>query len=173
VDEIRFDAIARSLSQFPTRRGALRAIVSGLLVAGGIDRLGLATTSAKKKKTKKTCPRCRRLMKGKCNRAHKPDGTVCGPGLICQSGNCRRGCPAGQELCAGTCLPLCGTGTARNPSTCACCLTSGQTCPAAPATNTCCSGNCPAGTCVGGLTGTMCRFGAQCASAVCNGGICA
>src|SRR5688572_25001219 len=98
MDASRFDGLSRSLSESPTRRGAVRGL-AGLVAAGLLGRLGLADSAAKKSDKKdKTCPPCRKKKHGQCTKAKKPDGTPCGTGKTCQSGKCRRSCPV---PCAG------------------------------------------------------------------------
>jgi hypothetical protein len=98
-----FDALARSLTDRRSRRGALAAVVGGALGVAG-----LAKTDAKKKKP---CPPCKKRKKGKCKKT-LPDGTSCSGGT-CQGGRCLAAvpppatgdCPSGHKPCDGGCIP--------------------------------------------------------------------
>src|SRR5688572_13477137 len=76
-----FDRLARSLTNARSRRGALVALLGGVL-----GRRGIAEADAKKGKKphggrgtgggKKTRPPCKKRTQGKC-RKKRPDGTAC------------------------------------------------------------------------------------------------
>jgi hypothetical protein len=86
MDGARFDSLARSLTAARSRRAALAAVLSGSL---GL--LGRTETAAKKGKTQKPCPPCRKRKQGKC-KGTQPEGTGCtdgtGRGGTCQRGSC-------------------------------------------------------------------------------------
>ena len=91
----------------------------------------------------------------------------------CASGVCEAGkCTCAGDICKGVCRVACAsTVAARNPDTCACCRTNGQTCIDGTC-NCCCSGTCsgPVGQkpCVGLPDGAGCSFDAQCESGSCE-----
>jgi hypothetical protein len=142
----RFDALLRSLTATPSRRGVAHAL-AGIIVAGTLDPLfGLTDAAAKKKKKKRkkkppvsltppiTCtPNCfdRTCGNDGC------DGSCgeCGAGFLCQGGNCA--CPPGTKTCGASCVP-----------TTACCppCTGGQSC----LSNGSCATPCVDGGCSGG-----------------------
>jgi hypothetical protein len=118
MDETRFDTLARSFTETPSRRSALGLLASSAL--GGLLTLGTISTEAKKKKKKKrkksattvppttlgpvSPPPCVRDCTDKlCG--DDGCGGSCGPceGGTCPSGQCE--CPLGKKHCEGTCIP--------------------------------------------------------------------
>jgi len=199
-----FDTLTCALTESRSRRGTLVSLLGGTL---GL--FGLAETAARtgkgdhgkgKKKSKKSCPPCKKRNKGKCKKT-KPDGTTC-PGGTCQNGTCCRAscagkvcgddgcggtcgtacsaghtcqngtcrCPSGTELCEGSCLALCAPETPRNPSTCTCCKPPSTPCSVGPG-NECCSGICR-GFCSNSMA--LCSSQSDCpaGAGVCNFGFC-
>ena len=153
MDADRFDARARLVTVSPSRRHILGFGLSftvATLVAPGSE------AKNRKKKCKKTCGPCKKCRKGKC-----------------------RNTSSSKEACGGKCLPLCVSSpelaTERNPLTCECCVSNGQS----PGGNIClitvpcCSQKCDAGTCVPLEQGEACDFDAQCESGSCVLGECA
>ncbi|MDQ2655123.1 MAG: hypothetical protein M3Z20_18990, partial [Chloroflexota bacterium] len=108
MDANGFDALARTLTDARSRRGALAS-----LLAGTFGLAALTETAAKKKKP---CPPCKKRKKGKC-KAKLPDGTACESGT-CQGGRCvthpcRDGIRNGNETdidCGGGSCPRCING---------------------------------------------------------------
>ena len=101
MDGSRFDALARTLHEVRSRRGAFAPLLGG---AQGL--LGLAETTAKKKKKKKKKPLVPSPVPptpciASC--ADKACGAADGCGGVCQSGSCASGesCISGQ--CVGVC----------------------------------------------------------------------
>jgi hypothetical protein len=87
VDATRFDALTRWFDSTVQRRAAS---LFGASALGGVFAIGPlldAEGKKKRKNKKKKCAPCRKKKKGKCKK-HKPNGTTCGEGKICQSGSC-------------------------------------------------------------------------------------
>ena len=81
MNELRFDALARALSNgSATRRKLTRGLV-GAAISAGVAAFAWDDGTAKKR-----CPSCKKRKKGKC-KGRKPDGSAC-PGGTCQSGSC-------------------------------------------------------------------------------------
>src|SRR5215217_720802 len=79
MDEIHFDALARTVTAAGSRRRALAAL-------SGVLGLALGASSPETSEAKKQCPPCKKRKNDKCKK-DKPDGTAC-PGGACQSGRC-------------------------------------------------------------------------------------
>ena len=182
MDAARFDALAKSLTDAHSRRGAL-----GGLLAGALGVLGVRSEEAEAHDPRKKCKKKSGDAKKKClkkakkhNAQHaaeatvppppcvgQPDGTNCPGGGFCQGGVCA--CPVGMRLC-GTCVNT-QTSTAH-------CGSCGVVC---TQYKTCCQGTCknPNGTpecCLG--SGEVCTpdggitFGAYvCCSKSCDTGV--
>ena len=154
MDGARFDTLTRFLTEARSRRGTLVALLGGTL-----SLVGLAETSAKKKKHKK-----------KRQRPVSPPP---------QSPPSSPSCPEGQRLCRGTCLSVlicctdddCAGGRTCQAGTCACPLAKPHICPGSTLCQQCCvtadctdttSGaglpTCTNGTCTC-VTGTYCPLG--------------
>ncbi len=97
----RFEALARSLLAFPSRRALFSLGLSGLLGVAGIEIID--ARKKKKKKCKKKCPVCQRCKKGKCK--PKANGTACGENRTCGTGECL--CAAEFAPCDGACCGEC------------------------------------------------------------------
>lgn len=82
-----FTVLLRTLSRTPSRRHALRGLVS--IISGGLLMQGTPGNTTARRDPDKKCPPCRKKKHGQCNKAKKPDGTPCGTGKICISGKCR------------------------------------------------------------------------------------
>ena len=158
MDAEQFDTLARSLTEGRSRRGALAAVVGGVLGVAG-----LAEAGAKKKKP---CPPCKKRKQGKCKKK-LPDGTAC-PGGICQGGRCASptcsdGAKNGSETdvdCGGDC-PRCLNGrTCSSRDDCVGALCKDGTCQV-------CLGNPECGTDDNGACG--CQQPATGGSRVCTG----
>ena len=192
----RFDALSRSLSLTPSRRGALRLLAG--LVFGSLVTLRAGDAAAhdalkackkKKGKQKKKCvkkarahnathtaapggqvPACTPNCAGK-NCGLDGCGGLCGS---CNDGTCTDGtclCRGGEEVCQGTCVPKCGTLQIRIPGSCTCCGGPSTACPTG--SHTCCSQRCsPSGFCEGRPVGDPCQFNEQCTYENCTGSIC-
>jgi hypothetical protein len=153
MDSARFDQLTQVIGALSTRRAAL-----ALLSALGLTSALADEIDAKKKlkkKCKKKCGPCRKCKKGKCK--PKPDGTDCGNGQVCQSGQCicptdccadsdcasDQVCLGGQCVCATEC---CADGDC--DSDCAAC-DAGQCVSTCPEGEVCqgdtCVANCPGG----------------------------
>jgi hypothetical protein len=174
MDADRFDALLRSLSHVPSRRGAVR-LVAGAALGGAFGWLRATEAEAKK----------RRKKKGKKKRRCAPQcaGKTCGPdgcgrscgwcaGGACEAGICT--CPPGTELCGDVCRIRCADFFARDPDTCGCCKLAPLHC---VGSHECCSGFCAPntsglGSCQGRAEGEHCRFDWQCRTATCTGGVC-
>lgn len=103
MDVLRFDVLARQLSQDGSRRRLLSLFTGtalGGLLAATFGQDGDAKNKKNRKKKKscknKTCDECQSCRKGKC--LAKPDGTACSTGF-CQDGACigEGNCPSNQE----------------------------------------------------------------------------
>lgn len=146
MDGSHFDILVRGMAHSRSRRGALRTLATGWLVAVGLAVEGRPVLGDRCKKAGKKCEKngdcCRGLTcKGKkcaCKAQGKACGnTCCTSGETCiDSGSAQQCCPAGQ-VCGGTC---CANGEE--------CLAEGpqQCCPATKVCGTECCG--PHRTCV-------------------------
>jgi hypothetical protein len=83
MDDNRFDALARLLSNPSSRRSAVSLTAGGIL---GALATAAATAKKRKRKCKKKCGPCRKCRHGKCK--PKPNGTPCGACQICTAGQC-------------------------------------------------------------------------------------
>ena len=156
MESDRFDALLRRLTQARSRRGAVTALVGGVLGLAG-----LAETTAKKRKKKKKkkgasgsppSPPPPPLSPPVCTptcAATDPCGDdgcggscgTCSGAASCLSGRCV--CPGTEVYCGGACHPACHASITRNPITCACCIPADGGC---HGSDTCCSGlACPCG----------------------------
>jgi hypothetical protein len=99
MDDTRFDAFNRSLTNLRSRRGTL-----GALLGGTLGLLGLSETTAKKKK-KKPAQACAAACKTTCSTcyARAAGGTLCG-GV--GSADCATPCSSDND-CVGTIRPFC------------------------------------------------------------------
>lgn len=109
MDDIRFDALARSLILGSSRRHLTR-LAGGLTLAGVPMLAGEPPVAAKRKKKKK--------------KPHPPTGgcsSGCPGGQVCRAGACE--CPqAAPHWCASanTCVPACPTGMVFDQGSCGC-----------------------------------------------------
>ncbi len=111
MDQHRFDALARTVGEWTTRRGAL-ALLAGL----GLGSFGTLEVEARKNgRCKPSCPECSKCKKGKCKKKKngkkkckkgkcqlQTDGTACTGGGSCCNGTC---CSANQVCQTGSCFP--------------------------------------------------------------------
>lgn len=81
MDEARFDDMVRTLGEWRTRRGALRALAAAMAALAVRD---AGEAAAKRCKSHADCPDCNR-----CNPRTK---------------RCARGCPKGKQCCGGECV---------------------------------------------------------------------
>jgi hypothetical protein len=122
----RFDALSRTLTTLPTRRGVLGGVVTTMF-AGLPLALGSEGAAARKKKKKK----CKGDKK-KCGKACIPRDNCCtnadcDDGETCQSGTCTttncipqcEGRTCGDDGCGGTCGD-CGNNEVCDSGTCIC-----------------------------------------------------
>jgi hypothetical protein len=124
MDDRRFDALARTLTTLSPRRAFLRLVSAGALSAmAGV--FGGASRHDAEAKCKKSCGPCRKCKQRKCKKK-KPDGTSCGNGGRCRSGQCCMprcvGKPCGDaDGCGGTCTAQqgCTTGCSAGERPCA------------------------------------------------------
>lgn len=86
VDPFRFDALARLLSDTPSRRGALRLVVGTLVALTAAEE----TEANRKKAEAKRCPRKRRCGKDCCRASQ-----------ICVGGRCQAKGACGDSPCFG------------------------------------------------------------------------
>jgi hypothetical protein len=153
MDASHFDALVRLVTVSSPRRAVLRAGLTLTLVM-------FSARDSEAKKRKKKCTK------------------KCGPCEKCKKGKCKN-TASGKEPCGGNCVERCPSGpplaTERNPLTCDCCVSNGQSLGGnfcltfAP----CCSAKCSSGTCVALEQGEACDFDAQCESRNCDNGECA
>jgi hypothetical protein len=192
MDADRFDALARSLSATPSRRGALRLLVGsafgGLVTLGDGDADAHNALTACKKKSGKQKKKC--LKKAKKHNASHTAARSCTPSCTgktcgdngcggscgtCTGGTCSQtgvcDCGSGKELCRGACVSTCTSSQMRPPGTCNdCCYVNGTARDVGLSTCvvTCCSGHCnPSGSgheCTGRAHCEECTFDEQCAN---------
>ncbi len=180
MDGDRFDTLARSIHEAPSRRGLLRGLAGTALGLAALRLSGVASAKKRRKKKRKKRKRggsCEPQCNGK-DCGNDGCGSSCGSctGGICQDGVCT--CP--EDNCGGSCVTYCPAilGQERNPTTCACCLSNRtvfgniQTPPnlCSPCCSAVCSVN-PGATgnrCFGKLAGDGCEFDTQCTSFDCQ-----
>jgi hypothetical protein len=126
MDGKRFDGLLRTATTAHSRRGAVVAVLGGM-----VGLLGPTETEAKRKKHKKkkggsppppkprcpaTCPDCQQCVNGQ-SCTPKADGTACGNNdcKTCQSGACVN--KADNTLCNDS-TGKCGSGTCKTPPAC-------------------------------------------------------
>lgn len=183
MDVDRFDALSRSLSTTPSRRGALRlltgSIFGGLITLGSRDIEAHNAKSACKKKSGKAKKKC--LKKAKKHAAsHTTVTSTCTPncgGKTCGDDGCGGSCGpcTGGSCSGGACV--CTNGLVACGSRCAMGNGSLVSCPPNGVTTACCSGTCRElfngpQVCQGRAVGDACEVPAQCNSNVCTGGVC-
>jgi hypothetical protein len=151
MDAERFEAQVRRIAISGSRR-----VILGIGLTLPLALLSVPSSKAKKrkKKCKKKCGPCEKCKQGKCKRV-----------------------PPGSEACGGKCVPACLStpelATERDPLTCDCCISNGQSLEVCLILTPCCSEMCSSGTCVGIEQGNVCAFDAQCESGICVLGECA
>jgi hypothetical protein len=168
----RIDALARSLSAAPSRRGILRALAG--LTLGGTWGFLLNTddAEAKKKRKKKRKKKKRKENQQKGNGATSPP-----PGATCTPSCAGKAC--GDDGCGGSC-DTCGADETCLSGTCVCasgfkiclgaCIAEDECCSVdCDDGNPCTTDTCDARTCVHTLLadGAPCGGGAQCIGGVC------
>jgi hypothetical protein len=162
VDDHRFDALAKSLSAAPSRRGLLAGLLTALGLAGAADAKPEEQGKAGGRKGGKAHGRNRgnghgngRNRKGKrCN--PKPDSEVCAGKCGDQKDNCGRRVRCPDCTCATGC-PGC---TVCNPRTGACDPDGGQD-------GDCCAGPTRDGVCAAGACGECAAGTPFCAAGAC------
>ena len=120
----RFDRALMQLAPPASRR----SVIGSVLAALGVSVAGLQTEAKKKKKKcKGGKTRCRKqCVDLKTDGANcGACGTVCGSDRVCTGGVC--GCPAGQALVQGACIPTFGCSVQANS-----CLVPQTNCPERP-----------------------------------------
>ena len=179
MDASRFDTLARSLIDGTTRRGALTALLGGMLAMLGLAETAATKGKRKRKHKKKYRPTTQPGCTPSCgNNTCGPDGCggECGSctGGVCSNGACT--CPSGMQPCQGACVAACSGATMLEPTQCVCCKFNGLECSFG---DTCCTGVCtfdtglpPTEKCRSQDIGGGCGFDSQCRSGICTNGHC-
>jgi hypothetical protein len=146
MESSRFDALARSLSRTPSRRGALRSLLGlmAVLPVGAAAATRQAQGDARKKRQctkpadcKKPGNKCkqRTCQNGACGTRNRPENSPCGDGKRCCAGKCRACCVT--DDCPAPACQTCSAKGVCKPAN------QGQVCSDAGPILRCCDGACP------------------------------